>query len=60
MKMEKRGQMGIKEIIYIIIGLLVLLLGYILFGYSSDIAGGISNVDDSAIPGLLSGFRFWF
>lgn len=60
MKMEKKAQMGIREIIYIILGLLVLLLGYLIFGYSNDIAGGIVDVDQSVIPGMLSWFKIVF
>lgn len=49
----KKAQLGIKEIIYFVIGLLVLLLGYIIFSYSHDSIGIIGgSAEDPDIPGV--------
>lgn len=54
MKRNTKAQMGIREIIYFILGLLVLLIGYVIFGHSTGIIDGMGEVNSSVIPGLVN------
>ncbi len=50
--MKKKGALGIQELIYFVLGLLVLLLGYLAFNHSGGLLEGIAGAGDVDL-GLL-------
>ncbi len=50
--MKKKGALGIQEMIYFILGLLVLMLGYMAFNYSGGFLESIVGVGEEGTEDL--------